>query len=566
MKLEAYEKWMKSQEVSEELKKELDNLGEEELFDRFHTNLEFGTAGLRGVMGAGINRVNEITIGLATQGFADYLNEKFEKPTVAIAYDSRNNSAKFAKITALTFAANGIKAYLYETLEPTPILSYTIRKLNCSGGVVVTASHNKKQYNGYKVYNEFGGQITADVVKLIASIDKLKEFSEIKKIDESKALADGLLEYLDESVLDTYYEKVTNLAIRKDLVKERASEIKIAYTPLHGTGGAPVQKALKNLGFNNLVVVKEQEMPNGDFPTLSYPNPEDPKAFEMAIELAKKERADVIFGTDPDCDRLGLMARDKDGNYGVIYGNQIGVLFTDYVLNAYKDENKMPSNGYVVKTIVTSDAIDAITKDHSVRVLSTLTGFKNIAEQMRVFSDLKGEKYLFGFEESHGYLGGDFVRDKDGVTSCTLAAEMSLYYKTKGKTLFDALDDIYNKYGFFKEHTVAIEIDTLDGSKRIAACMEELRNLKLDSVSGKKFIDKYDFKDGIVYRDLELPKSNVLRFEFEDNYAFMARPSGTEPKLKIYLFVKSDSRDNAEKEIKGFTDDVMKIVNKFLEA
>ena len=564
MKVEAYENWMNSSFVKNELKLELDVLNNEEIYDRFYRNLEFGTAGLRGVMGAGTNRMNEVTVALATQGFADYLNKKFEKPTIAIAYDSRNNSPEFAKITALTFAANGVKAYLYKQLEPTPILSYAVRELGCVGGVVVTASHNKKQYNGYKVYNEFGGQITEGIEKIISNINNIKDFALIKTINENEALEKGLLEYIDNKFLDGYFEEVNNLVIRKELVKNNASEINIAYTPLHGTGGVPVQRALRNLGFSNISIVKEQEKPDGNFPTVGYPNPEDPSAFKMAIELARVKNSDIIIGTDPDCDRLGLVARDKDGEYKVINGNQIGILLTEYVLKSYKEFNQIPSNGYVVKSIVTSEAIDAIANGYDVKLLSVLTGFKNIAEQMREFSDIRGDKYLFGFEESHGYLVGDFVRDKDGVIASTLVSEMALYYKTKGKTLLDALDDIYNEYGYFKETTIPIEIDGLEGIKKIANCMEELRRIKIDSICGKKLLDKYDFKDGIEFRGLMLAKSNVLKFEFEDNYTFMARPSGTEPKIKIYLFVKGKTSEIAEIEMENFKESIMTIVNSFL--
>ena len=564
MKLEAYEKWMKSDIVSEDLKKELVGLSDEEIFDRFHKNLEFGTAGLRGVMGAGTNRMNEVTVSLATQGFADYLNDKFENPTVAIAYDSRNNSVEFAKITALTFVANGIKTYVFDQLQPTPVLSYAIRKLGCVGGVVVTASHNKKQYNGYKVYNEFGGQITKGITELIEHIEKIKDFSYIKNVSEKEAIDKGLLEYLSEDFLDDYFEKVKNLVIRKDLVKEKAEELKVTYTPLHGTGGIPVQRVLKELGFTGVRVVKEQEIPNGNFPTVGYPNPEDPNAFKMAIGLAKGNKSDIIIGTDPDCDRLGIVARKNNGDYGVINGNQIGILFTEYILNSYKELKEVSTDGYVVKTIVTSDIIDSIAKYYGVKVLSVLTGFKNIAEQMREFSDIRGDKYLFGFEESHGYLAGDFVRDKDGVIASTLACEMALYYKSQGKTLFDTLDDIYKKYGYFKENTISIEIEGLEGPKKIAKCMEKLRNSNFEEICGKKLLNSYDFKDGIEYRGLVLPKSNVLRFEFEDNYTFMARPSGTEPKIKIYLFVRENSKESAEKEMEKFTAEVKEIVDKFL--
>ncbi|MGL5822441.1 MAG: phospho-sugar mutase [Sarcina sp.] len=564
MKLEAYEKWMESEFVSEDLKEELKGLSEEELYSRFYKSLEFGTAGLRGVMGAGTNRMNKVTVGLATQGFADYLNSKFENPTVAIAHDSRNNSPEFTKVAALTFAANGIKTYLFRQLEPTPILSYTLRKLDCKGGVVVTASHNKKQYNGYKAYNEFGGQVTGEVFDIIKCIENIKDYSEIKTIDEKDAIDKGLIEYLDESFLDSYYDSVKELVIRKDLVKEKGSELKVVYTPLHGAGGVHVQKVLREVGFTNVSTVKEQEKPDGNFPTVGYPNPEDPKAFECAIRLAKEVKSDIIIGTDPDSDRLGMMVRDRDGEYKVIYGNQIGILLMEYTLAGYKEKNMIPENGYVIKSIVTSEAIDAIADNYNAKLLSVLTGFKNIAEQMREFSDIRGYKYLFGFEESHGYLAGDFVRDKDGIIASLVACELALYYKEQGKTVLDALDEIYAKYGYFKEETVSVEIDGIEGIEKISNCMDKLRDFKIASICGKNRVAEYDFKDGIVYRDLKLAPSNVLRFEFEDNYVFMVRPSGTEPKIKVYMFVKEGTREESDKAMVNFKEEVMQIINGFL--
>ncbi|MGL4739950.1 MAG: phospho-sugar mutase [Sarcina sp.] len=564
MKLEAYEKWMESEFISEDLKAELRELSEDELYSRFYKSLEFGTAGLRGVMGAGTNRMNKVTVALATQGFADYLNNKFDNPTVAIAHDSRNNSPEFTKIAALTFAANGIKTYLFRQLEPTPILSYTLRKLGCKGGVVVTASHNKKEYNGYKAYNEFGGQVTEEVFDIIRCIENIKDYGSIKTIDEKEALDKGLIEYLEDSFLDSYYDSVKELVIRKDLVREKGSELKVAYTPLHGAGGAHVQKVLSEIGFTNVSTVKEQEKPDGNFPTVGYPNPEDPKAFEYARKLAKEINADIIIGTDPDSDRLGMMARDNDGEYKVIYGNQIGILLMEYTLAGYKEKNMIPDNGYVIKSIVTSEAIDAIAKEYNAKLLSVLTGFKNIAEQMREFSDIRGCKYLFGFEESHGYLAGDFVRDKDGIIAALVACELALYYKEQGKTVLDALDEIYAKYGYFKEETVSVEIDGIEGIEKISNCMEKLRDFKIASICGKNRVAEYDFKEGIVYRGLKLAASNVLRFEFEDNYVFMVRPSGTEPKIKVYMFVKEGTREESDKAMVNFKEEVMQIINGFL--
>ncbi|MGL4741139.1 MAG: phospho-sugar mutase [Sarcina sp.] len=565
MELTAYKNWINSEIVSKDLKDELKGLSEEELYDRFYKTLEFGTGGLRGVMGAGTNRMNNVTVALATQGFADYLLEKFEEPSVVIAYDSRNNSKEFAKVTALTFAGNGIKAYLYKTLEPTPILSYSVRKLACNGGVVVTASHNKKQYNGYKIYDEFGGQVTADAEKVIEFVKSIKDFSKIKQISENDALKDGLLEYIDDSILENYFERVKGLISRKELVKSNAKDLKIVYTPLHGTGNIPVRRVLGELGFENLYVVKEQELPDGEFRTLVYPNPEDPNAFKLAIELANQKNADIIIGTDPDCDRIGLVAKDVDGEYRVLTGNETGLLLTEYLLKAQKEQDEILQGSFIVKTIVTTEAIKPIAEDYDVDVIEVLTGFKYIAEQIRELSDIQGRKYIFGFEESYGSLAGDFVRDKDAVIASALIAEMVLFYKTNGKTVFDALADIYEKYGYFKETLVSIEIEGQEGIKKISNCMSELRNFKATTIGERKIEHKFDFEKGIKIRDVSLPSSNVLKFELENNYSFIVRPSGTEPKIKIYLSIREENKESAQKELEKFKVDVMGVVNTFLQ-
>ncbi|WP_297438448.1 phospho-sugar mutase [uncultured Clostridium sp.] len=563
--IKAYEEWINSKVVSDKLKNELKGLSDEEIYDRFYKKLEFGTGGIRGVMGAGTNRMNEVTVSLATQGFANYINDKFDKPSVVIAYDSRNNSKEFAKITALTFAASGIKSYLYKTLEPTPILSYSLRKLKCVGGVVVTASHNKKEYNGYKIYDEFGGQITdTNANKVIDYVNEIEGFDLIKKIDEKVAMEKGLFSYIDDNLLDTYFEKVKNLVIRKDLVKENATKLSIVYTPLHGAGNIPVRRVLKELGYNDIMVVKEQELPDGNFSTLVYPNPEDPNAFKLAVELGRLRNADIIFGTDPDCDRIGLVAKAKDGKYKVLTGNETGILLTEYILRSLNEINGISKDSYMVKTIVSTNAVNGIAKKYNVDIIEVLTGFKYIAEQIRELSDLKGRKYLFGFEESYGYLAGDFVRDKDAVIGSVLAMEMALYYKMQGKSIFEALDDIYEKYGYFKESLVSIESTGQEGVKKIENCMKELRNLKINSIFNKKIKEKYDYKNGLTLKNITLPKSNVLRFDLENDYSFIVRPSGTEPKIKIYFSVKEDSKLDAERNMDAFKEEVMKVINKFL--
>ena len=434
---EKYNEWINSDIINEETKSELRSISDEkEIEDRFYQDLDFGTGGLRGVIGAGSNRMNIYTVAKATQGFANYLNDNFSEPSVAIAYDSRNMSKEFAKSAALTLCANNIKVYLYESLRPTPVLSFTVRELKCSGGIVITASHNPKIYNGYKVYDEFGGQVTdAKAKTIINCVNAVDDFSKIKNIDENAAVEKGLLKYIGEDVDKVYYEKVKGLAIRTDLVKEKADTLNVIYTPIHGSGNIPVRSVLKQLGYSNVKVVKEQELPDGNFPTASYPNPENPDVFKLALEMAKTENPDIIFGTDPDCDRIGVVVKDSQGEYKVLTGNQTGLLLTHYVLSSLKETNKLPENGVVIKTIVTTEGARAIAEDFDVELMEVLTGFKYIGEKIREFEDAGDKTYLFGFEESYGYLAGNFVRDKDAVIASMLVCEMALYYKEHGKSL-----------------------------------------------------------------------------------------------------------------------------------
>ncbi|NFT83043.1 phospho-sugar mutase, partial [Clostridium botulinum] len=423
---EKYNSWINSESINEETKNELKAIcDEKEIEDRFYKDLEFGTGGLRGVIGAGSNRMNVYSVSKATQGFANYLNENFNKPAVAIAYDSRNMSKEFAKAAALTLCANNVKVYLYESLRPTPVLSFATRELKCSGGIVVTASHNPKQYNGYKVYDEFGGQVTDDKAnKIITCVNQIEDFSQIKIIDEKDALEKGLLEYVGEELDKTYMEKVKSLTIRKELVSEKANTLNVIYTPIHGSGNVPVRRVLKELGYTNVEVVKEQEAPDGNFPTASYPNPENPDVFKLALNMAQSTNPDIIFGTDPDCDRIGVVVKDSKGEYKVLTGNQTGLLLTHYILSSLKETNKLPENGVVIKTIVTTEGAKAIADDFNIEILDVLTGFKYIGEKIREFKESGEYTYLFGFEESYGYLAGDFVRDKDAVIASMLICEM----------------------------------------------------------------------------------------------------------------------------------------------
>ncbi|MVX65948.1 phospho-sugar mutase [Clostridium chromiireducens] len=567
---EKYNTWINSDIINEETKNELRAISDEkEIEDRFYQDLDFGTGGLRGVIGAGSNRMNIYTVAKATQGFANYLNENFKDPSVAIAYDSRNMSKEFAKAAALNLCANNVKVYLYESLRPTPVLSYTVRELKCSGGIVVTASHNPKIYNGYKVYDEFGGQVTDEKANIIIDrVNGVDDFSKIKDIDESLALEKGLLVYIGEDIDKLYYEKVKGLTIRTDLVKEKASKLNVIFTPIHGSGNVPVRAVLEQLGYSNVKVVKEQEAPDGNFPTASYPNPENPDVFELAMKMAQTEGADIIFGTDPDCDRIGLVVKDNTGEFKVLTGNQTGLLLTHYVLSSLKETNKLPQNGVVIKTIVTTEGARSIAEDFDIELMDVLTGFKYIGEKIREFEDAGNKTYLFGFEESYGYLAGNFVRDKDAVIASMLVCEMCLYYKEQGKSLYDALIDLYEKYGYFKETLVSLELKGKEGQEKIANCIEALRNDPISSVDAVKIVTRLDYKLSIeentvnnTKSTIDLPKSNVLKYILEDGSYFVVRPSGTEPKMKVYLAVKSSSLENADKDIATFKEKVMEIIN-----
>lgn len=568
-----YNEWVNSTIISKEIKDELVSITDEkEIEDRFYKDLDFGTGGLRGVIGAGSNRMNVYTVSKATQGFANYLNGRFEDPSVAIAYDSRNMSKEFAEAAALTLCANNIKVFLFEGLRPTPMLSYSVRHLNCKGGIVVTASHNPKIYNGYKVYDEFGGQVTDEKADIIINeVNNINNFEDIKTISKDDAIKDNLLVYIGEAVDKAYIDEVKGLTIRTDLVKESAKDLKVIFTPIHGSGNMPVRRVLKELGYENVAVVKEQEMPDGNFPTASYPNPENPDVFKLALEMAKDQDPDIIFGTDPDADRIGVVVKDSTGDYKVLTGNQTGLLLTDYILSALKEEGKLPSNGVVIKTIVTTEGTREIANYYGVEIMDVLTGFKYIGEKIRQFQESGDKKYLFGFEESYGYLAGEFVRDKDAVIASMLIAEMTLYYKEKGKSLYDGLIDLYNKFGFFKEDLISIELKGKSGQEQIASCIEALRSAPLNEVDGVAIKTKLDYKlskeeDLIAKTEsvIDLPKSNVLKFILENGSSFVVRPSGTEPKMKIYLAVSGSSLEDSEEKIKVFKEKVMEIINEKL--
>ena len=573
--LQKYKEWINSKTISEEIKSELTSLKDEkEIEDRFYKELDFGTAGLRGVIGAGTNRMNTYTVSKATQGYAMYLNNNFENPSVAIAYDSRNMSEEFAKATALTFAANGVKVYLFESLRPTPMLSFTVRELNCSGGVVITASHNPKQYNGYKVYGQDGGQITDEGVdEILSYINNIDIFEDVKTISEEEAMEKGLLQYIGEDIDKVYIEKVKSLILRKELVKEKAKDLNIIYTPIHGSGLMPIKRVLTELGFEKLSIVKEQENPDGDFPTTPYPNPEAKQVFELALEMAKDINPDIIFGTDPDADRIGVIVKDNSGEYKVLTGNETGMLLAHYMLKSLKDRNELPENAAVIKTIVTTEAVKNIVESFNAKLIDTLTGFKYIGEKIKEFEETNSNTFIFGLEESYGYLAGTFVRDKDAVVAATLITEMTLYYKEKGLTLYEALINLYEEYGYTKETLVSIELQGKEGQDKITKCIDTLRNDKVTEINGIKVVKAFDYKlseevsyenNDVTKSEINLPKSNVLKYILEDDSWFVVRPSGTEPKMKVYLSIVGESLKSSEEKINAFKEDVMNKINNIL--
>lgn len=568
-----YNSWLSSMVTNYQLKEELKLVADKkEIEDRFYKDLEFGTGGLRGVIGAGTNRMNVHTVSKATQGYAQYLNNHFEAPSVAIACDSRNMSKEFAMATALTFAANNIKVYLFEDLRPTPMLSFTVRELKCKGGVVITASHNPKEYNGYKVYGEDGGQITDETAnEVIGYINNIDIFEDVKTITEEEAISRGLLEYIGEAVDKVYIEKVKNLVLRKELVAERAKSLNIIYTPIHGSGLMPIKRVLTDLGFENLSIVKEQEKPDGNFPTAPYPNPEDKSVFNIALEEAKSTNPDIIFGTDPDCDRIGVVVKDNEGEYRVLTGNQTGMLLAHYMLKSLQEAHVLPQNAAVIKTIVTTEGVRKIVKSFGAELIDTLTGFKYIGEKVKEFEETNSNTFIFGLEESYGYLAGTFVRDKDAVIAATLITEMALYYKEAGLTLYEGLMKLYEQYGYSKEELVSIELKGKDGQEKIANCLDSLRNNSIREIQGVKVLKAFDYKlsEEVSYGnngektidEIKLPKSSVLKYTLEDDSWFVVRPSGTEPKMKVYLSVSEGSSKASKEKMISFKSDVMNIIN-----
>ena len=571
--LEEYKKWCESPDFDEETKKELLGIkdDEKEIEDRFYKELEFGTAGLRGVIGAGTNRMNKYTVGKATQGLANYIIEQgTQDKGVAISYDSRRMSKEFSLQTALILNANGIKTYLFENLRPVPELSFAVRELKCTAGVMITASHNPPKYNGYKVYWDDGAQIVAPRDKdIIAKVRAVEEYSEIKEISKEEAIEKGLFNIVGTEMDDKYINTLKALILNPEIVKEQGKDLKVVYTPLHGTGNTVAERLLKEIGIQNLYVVPEQKEPDGNFPTVDYPNPEDKKAFKLALELAKKVDADVVLATDPDADRLGIYAKDtKTGEYMTYTGNMSALLIAEYRISQMKEKGILPEKGMFITTIVSSDLAKAIASNYGLECFEVLTGFKNIGAIMkREEEKTDGDKYVFGFEESYGCLIGDYARDKDGIAAVMALCEAACYYKANNETLWDQMNNIYKKYGFYKEDQVSIVLEGAEGAEKIKEMMTEMRNKDVENVGNYKVLTFKDVDNDYV-KDMTtgaksktgLPKSNVLYYELENNAWCCVRPSGTEPKIKLYFGVKGKDEEDATNSLENLKDAMVKLV------
>lgn len=566
---EAYRLWLEDSAIDEATKAELRALegNDKEIEDRFYRDLAFGTAGMRGVLGAGTNRMNLFTVRKATAGLADFLKgggQETMRRGVAIAYDSRRMSREFAQEAARVLCGNGIVTYLYRDLRPVPMLSFAVRELGTAAGIIITASHNPKEYNGYKVYGPNGGQMEpedADVVT--AAIAAVPSLASIAQMPLEEAEQKGLLHWLGQELDDRYFAKVRTVTIRPDVFAKVDEAFRVVYTPIHGSGSMPVQRALREAGVPGVMVVHAQEKPDSDFSTVRVPNPEEPDALAMAIELAEQHGADLCMGTDPDCDRMGLAVRRPGGPFELLTGNQIGCLLLDYILSAYKETGKLPANGAVVKSIVSTDMADAICKAYGVDIFGVLTGFKFIAGKIEEFEETGSHQYLFGFEESFGYMAGPFVRDKDAVQACLLTAEAAAWYRLQGKTLLDVLDDLYARFGYYEEKVKTFTFAGREGMEKIAGIMDDLRRQPPEQLSDMKVRALRDYETGIRLAadgqetSLGLPPSNVLYFELEGGSRFVIRPSGTEPKIKLYFGTVDIDQRTATARLEALMDDVL---------
>ncbi len=566
-----YEFWLTDSYFDDETKKELKNIAgdEKEIEERFYRDLEFGTGGLRGIIGAGTNRMNIYTVRKATQGLSNYIRkEQAQEKGVAIAFDSRNMSPEFAEEAALCLAANGIRAYIFPSLRPTPMLSFALRRLGCTAGIVVTASHNPPEYNGYKVYWEDGAQITSPRDReIIREVNAIKDYGQVKTMTRQRAEEAGLYEVIGSETDDAYIECLKELVLCPDIVREEAWNMKIVYTPLHGTGNLPVRRILGELGFSNVYVVKEQELPDGNFPTVSSPNPEDARAFSLALQLAVEVDADLILATDPDADRLGVYAKNPEtGEYVSFTGNMSGALIMEYILSRRKAMGTLPGNGAVVTTIVSGKMARGIADEYQVELIETLTGFKYIGEQIKFFRQDHSYEYLFGYEESYGCLVGTHARDKDAVAAVMALCEAAAWYRRQGTSLCGQMERMYQKYGYYKEGLAAITLKGQEGLRKISGMMERIRREIPKTIGGARVIQFRDYENGVLLDcttgekgQTGLPKSNVLYFEMENEAWCCVRPSGTEPKIKFYIGVKGAAEADADRKLREMTDAVKKL-------
>ncbi len=564
-----YDLWCEKAKNDADLISELESIkgNENEINDRFYRSLEFGTGGLRGVIGAGTNRMNIFTVNQATQGLADYLKENFENPSVAIAHDSRIKSDVFAKSAACVLAANGIKVYLYKELVPTPMLSFAVRRLGCSSGIVITASHNPAKYNGFKCYDPRGFQMTDEGAKeTYEYIQKVDIFDGVKVLDFDYALENKKIEYIEDWLIKEYFDCVEEQRVDKEACVD--SDLKIIYTPLNGTGNKPVRRILKRLGLKNVRIVPEQENPDGNFPTCPYPNPEIRQAFECALKMAEEESADLLLATDPDCDRVGIAVKTGD-DYRLMTGNEVGAMLAEYILSTKKNEGTLPKNPMVVKTIVTSELIRSVADKYNAETADLLTGFKYIGELITQLEEKgEAERYVLGLEESYGYLAGTYARDKDGIVAAMLITEMAAHYKKLGKTLADVMDDIYAEHGIYLNTLLNFAFEGAEGMATMSKMMETLRQNPPSSIAGLDVVKISDYKTSVatekpsgIMTHIDLPKSNVLSYGLTDACSAIVRPSGTEPKIKIYITAHADSFDDANRITEEITEDMKKLLD-----
>ncbi|PFC03443.1 phosphoglucomutase [Bacillus cereus] len=565
-----FSRWLSYAQLDAELKEQLENMKQDEkkIEDSFYKNLEFGTGGMRGELGAGTNRLNVYTVRKATKGLASFiekLGEEAKKRGVVVAYDSRHKSPEFAMEVAATLGARGITTYVFESLRPTPVLSYAVRHLHTVSGIVLTASHNPPEYNGYKVYGEDGGQLPPkEADELISYVNAVEDELTVEVADVEQLKTDGLLHIIGQEVDDAYATELNNVIINKEMVEKVGKDLKIVFTPLHGTSNISVRRGLKEVGFTDVTVVKEQELPDPNFSTVKSPNPEEHAAFEYAIRDGEKVGADVLIATDPDADRLGVAVRNHNGEFQVLTGNQTGALMLDYLLSQKKENGTLPENGVVLKTIVTSEIGRTIAKAYGLDTVDTLTGFKFIGEKIRQYEESGQYEFQFGYEESYGYLIRPFCRDKDAVQSVLFACEVAAYYKSQGKTLYDGLLEVFEKYGFFREDLVSLTLKGKDGAEKIQEMMATFRENPPKEVAGLTVVAVEDYKASVVTslqdghkEEIHLPKSNVLKYQLEDGSWFCLRPSGTEPKIKFYFGVKDSSLQNSEQKLLTIKEDIM---------